>query len=188
METSHVLERALAGCPDREGAEQAMTRSLDLASLYDAYAGPLYRYLVALLSCEQDAEDALQEVFLGLARRRADRIRDTRAYLLKAARHQAFQALRRRRRREREAAMAAVSWVDPEACRPEVRVLALDIDRALCSLPAEQREVVTLHLCEGFSFREIAELCGVPQNTASSRYRLALARLRELLKGGDGDG
>lgn len=162
-----------------------MARPRDLAEVYDAYSRALYRYLLAMLRVEHDAEDAMQELFCSLARVDLRRVEDLRAYLFQAARRQALMVLRARRRHDREAAAAQVSWLDPDACRPDDRALALDIDRALVSLPTEQREVIALHLCDGFSFREIAQLCGIPQNTAASRYRLALARLREMLKGGD---
>jgi len=185
METSRVLDGVkLRG----RTQERVVARPRDLAEVYDAYSGALYRYLLAMLHVEHDAEDAMQELFCSLARVDLQRVEDLRAYLFQAARRQALMMLRARRRHDREAAAAQVSWVDPDACLPDDRALALDIDRALRSLPSEQREMIALHLCEGFSFREIAELCPIPQNTAASRYRLALARLRELLKEGDRDG
>jgi RNA polymerase sigma-70 factor (ECF subfamily) len=176
METSRVLE---AG--DLKGEEAAAERPRDLGEVYDTYAAPLYRFLLTLLGSEQDAEDALQEVFLAVARIGLGRIRELRPYLFQAARRQAIGLLRKRRRR-READID-MSWIDLEACAPEDRALAIDIDRALRSLPAEQREVIALHLSEGHTFREIAALSGTTKDTAFSRYRLGLAKLRDLLKG-----
>jgi RNA polymerase sigma-70 factor (ECF subfamily) len=60
---------------------------------------------------------------------------------------------------------------------------AIDIGRALDDLPPLQREVVVLHLVEGFSFLEIGRLTGVSLFTAAARYRLARARLRTALAG-----
>jgi len=54
--------------------------------------------------------------------------------------------------------------------------------RAIDTLPAEQREVVVLHVLEGFSFREIGGLTGVSMFTAAARYRLATGKLRTLLQ------
>jgi RNA polymerase sigma-70 factor (ECF subfamily) len=45
--------------------------------------------------------------------------------------------------------------------------------------------VIALKLGEDLTFREIAQALGIPKNTAASRYRLALARLRALLEGGE---
>jgi RNA polymerase sigma-70 factor (ECF subfamily) len=185
METSRVLDGTQARSAKRsgQGAEAA-----DLAALYDTHSGPLYRYLVSLLGHVSDAEDALQEVFLGVMRRGGLRgIRDARAYLLQAARRQALQALRGRRGRERQAAAAEISWIDTDAALGDGRELALDIDRALRQLPLEQREAVGLKLGEELTLREIAEALDIPLSTAASRCRRALVRLRELLKEGSDD-
>jgi RNA polymerase sigma-70 factor (ECF subfamily) len=183
METSRLLQRAHARTEEQSG-EQA---GVDLAAIYDAYAAPLYRYLLALLPRPEEAEDALQEVFLGVLRRTGrGRISDLRAYLFRAARNQAFMVLRKRRTREKTLeAVMALSWIDLEECAPGQREAAIDIDRALRQLPAEQREIISLKLAEDLTFREVAEVLGLPRATAASRYRLALERLRSILAGGD---
>jgi len=180
METSRVLHAR-----DLQHQESvASARPTDLGEAYDAFAAPLYRYLLTFLGSREDAEDALQETFLGLARAGVTTVRDLQPYLFQAARRQAIAVMRRRRRRDQETEAAAlVSWIDTETCPQEHRALAIDIDRAVRALPPDQREVVSLHLSQGFTFREIAAMCGVSQNTATSRYRLALAKLREALKG-----
>jgi RNA polymerase sigma factor (sigma-70 family) len=58
---------------------------------------------------------------------------------------------------------------------------AIDLSRALDELPPLQREVIVLHLVEGFSFVEVGRLTGVSLFTAAGRYRLAIARLRTVL-------
>ena len=57
----------------------------------------------------------------------------------------------------------------------------IDLARALDDLPTAQREVIVLHLIEGFSFREVGRLTGVSLFTAAARYRLAIRRLRKTL-------
>ena len=51
----------------------------------------------------------------------------------------------------------------------------------LTCLPYEQREVIVLHLHQDMRFREIAEALGVSINTAQSRYRYGLNKLRSIL-------
>ena len=53
---------------------------------------------------------------------------------------------------------------------------------ALGELPADQRAVVHLKLWEGLTFEQIAELLGIPLNTAASRYRYGIDKLRERLR------
>ena len=182
METSRVLDRVRAKAQER--AKEANGR-VELASIYDAHAASLYRHLLTLLSDVEDAEDALQEVFVGLMRRGArSQIHDLRAYLFRAARNQALMVLRRRRNQERQSAAARVCWIDLDACAVQDREMAVDITDALQQLPLEQREVIALKLGEDLTFVEIGKVLGVSPNTAASRYRLALGRMRMLLEGG----
>ena len=48
-------------------------------------------------------------------------------------------------------------------------------------LPFEQREIIVLHLHQQMRFREIAEALGISINTAQSRYRYGLEKLRSIL-------
>ena len=55
------------------------------------------------------------------------------------------------------------------------------VERAMDELPDAQREVVILRMLEELSFPEIAQALEISQNTAASRYRYALTKLREAL-------
>src|SRR5258708_6849469 len=55
------------------------------------------------------------------------------------------------------------------------------LQKALLSLPAEQREVFILREQAGVPFKEIAEMVGVNENTVKSRMRYALEGLRKAL-------
>jgi RNA polymerase sigma-70 factor (ECF subfamily) len=162
----------------RRGRETAAEAAEDLAALYDAHAGALYRYALTLLSSTVEAEDVVQEVFLGLMRRRGrGRIEHLREYLLRATRNQAFSLLRKRKVRE-----AGETWIEIAAEVGDPNLTA-DISTAISRLPVEQREVIELRLGEGLGFRELAEVLGIPQNTAASRHRLAISKLRAMLAG-----
>ena len=56
------------------------------------------------------------------------------------------------------------------------------MERALDELPAEQRIVLQLKLWEGLTFEQIADALDIPANTAASRYRYGLDKLRERLR------
>jgi RNA polymerase sigma-70 factor (ECF subfamily) len=69
-----------------------------------------------------------------------------------------------------------------EAARGELAAeTRIGLERALAALPAEQREVIALHVFEGRTFQEIATGTGESINTVASRYRYALAKLKQLL-------
>ncbi len=68
------------------------------------------------------------------------------------------------------------------ASEPDEAAFREALSAALGDLPADQRTVVHLKLWEGLTFEQIAELLGIPLNTAASRYRYGLDKLRERLR------
>lgn len=148
-----------------------------LGPLYDAYGRRVYHLLLAYGLPEAEAEDALQETFLALLGRGAAArcIVSVGAYLLGIARHQA--SARRRRRTTEPLAEGEVGPAIGDEAR--VRLQRLHCLRRLSQLPPEQAEVVVLKIWHDLTFAEIAELLRVSPNTAASRYRYALEKLRE---------
>ena len=59
---------------------------------------------------------------------------------------------------------------------------SLRLERALGTLPTEQRELIALKLDADLTFMEIGDLLGISSNTAASRYRYALEKLRAFLQ------
>ena len=49
------------------------------------------------------------------------------------------------------------------------------------TLPADQREVIHLHVFEGMTFQQVADTTGESINTIASRYRYAIAKLRNSI-------
>ena len=91
-----------------------------------------------------------------------------------------------RRRRTREMnyerlAGEAASLFAP-AADPDERAFRAALTEALGELPIEQRAVVHLKLWEGLTFEAIAEALDLSPNTAASRYRYGLDKLRERLR------
>lgn len=152
------------------------------AALYARDGAALFRVAVALLGSPADAEDAVQEVFVGLAQARGtlSAVGNLRAYLFTALRHAAAKAAARRRADRRAPLPDTLAAPEPRglAAGP-----AAELERALAALPADRREVLALKIDAGLTFREIAGVLGVSPNTAASRYRYALAELRAALGG-----
>jgi RNA polymerase sigma-70 factor (ECF subfamily) len=63
------------------------------------------------------------------------------------------------------------------------RTLAAALERAVATLPADQREVVLLRHRLGLTHQEMSETLGVPEGTVKSRLSRALAALRDKLEG-----
>jgi RNA polymerase sigma-70 factor (ECF subfamily) len=150
-----------------------------LGAVYDRHAASLFRHALALTRTRPDAEDLVQAVFVKLATTGAS-LPDVHApgsYLHRMLHTTWLDVSRRRIAMDR-----IVHETPPESHIPAVGAGdAIDLARALEALPAAQREVVVLHLVEGFSFREVGRLTGVSLFTAAARYRLATMRLRKTL-------
>ncbi len=88
----------------------------------------------------------------------------------------------RRRGLARRPILAVIEDVDP-AGPPGTDGTGSDIERGLVLLPQEQREVLLLVALEGLSYREAAEVQGVPIGTVMSRLSRARTALRTHLEG-----
>lgn len=149
-----------------------------LGDLFRAHCDELHRFAAALGGTRAGAEDAVSEVFLQLSAdsARLVSIDQPRAYLFRAVRNQVLKARGR----------AGSSWSElleadlfpAPQLPPEERLAVL---QALRSLPELQRDIVFLKEVLQLSFREIAEALDIPLQTAASRHRYGLARLRQLL-------
>jgi RNA polymerase sigma-70 factor (ECF subfamily) len=141
------------------------------ADLFDRYGALMFQVAWAILRRREDAEDAIQEVFVALARtrRRAAEVANWQAYLLAAVRKPAV------------GAQDVHDLAAPEP-RPIDGDRSLQLESALKTLPADQRELLALKIDGGLTFAEIAALLGISPNTAASRYRYALEKLRALMQ------
>jgi RNA polymerase sigma-70 factor (ECF subfamily) len=159
---------------------------VDIERLYDEHAQALFAFLLNFTRHEADTRDLLQELFIKLAKRPEllDGVRDERAFLLRLAHNLAIDLIRRRGTREKNYEQLAGEplAVFAPTDAPDEGAFREALAAALGELPAEQREVVHLKLWEGLTFEQIAELLGIPLNTAASRYRYGLDKLRARLR------
>jgi|SRR5436190_8267317 len=165
-----------------------MSSPIELERVYDQHAQALFGYLLNLTRDEQDTRDALQQVFVKLARQPdlLRQARDERAFLIRLAQNGAIDLMRRRDARTRNHARFGAEHVPcsqfAPSTDPDEQGFRLELANALGELPVEQRAVVHLKLWEGLTFEEIAEALEISANTAASRYRYGLDKLRSLLR------
>jgi RNA polymerase sigma-70 factor (ECF subfamily) len=163
-----------------------MLESAELERLYDEHAPSLFAFLLNLTRDEADTRDVLQEIFVKLARepKWLAGVRDERAFLIRLAHNAVIDLIRRRsaRQRTREQFVAENISLFAPASDPDEKLFREELSAALGELPAEQRAVVHLKLWEGLTFQEIAAALDISPNTAASRYRYGLDKLRERLR------
>jgi RNA polymerase sigma-70 factor (ECF subfamily) len=161
-------------------------RGPELRRLYDGHAQPLYAFLLNLTRDEADTRDLLQDIFVKLAREPdlLAGVRDERAFLIRLAHNAAIDLIRRcgTRERTRENYAADAPSLFAPAQDPDAETFRTELSRALAELPPEQRAVVHLKLWAGLTFEDIAGALDIPLNTAASRYRYGLDKLRARLR------
>jgi len=158
----------------------------DLERLYDAHAQAIFAFILNLTRSEAETRDVLQEVFVKLASRPEllGEVRDERGFLLRLGHNLALDLMRRRGARERrhEQFAAEADVVFETSHEIDEQSFRNALSEALDTLPVEQRAVAHLKLWEGFTFEVIAETLDISPNTAASRYRYAIDKLRERLR------
>ncbi len=162
-------------------------RAIEL--LYDQYGGVAFALAYRMLGERGLAEDVVQEAFLNIWRQGAlfDAERGSaRTWVLTIVHHRAIDQVRSMRRRTRadaeiKEAMPLVSTEDTWAS--VAQGLERDrVRRAMAALPPEQGQVVEMIYYGGLTHQEVAERVGIPLGTVKGRLRLALEKLRELLR------
>ncbi len=155
-------------------------------TLYRRHNDALYRYLLRRCRHRDTAEDIFQEVWSKIIRAR-DRYRPTAKFttFLYHVAHNCFvDHLRRNQRHEKAAAFDPELQAAPGTCLDEEAERSLArrrLDAALAGLPDEQRDVFLLHEEGHLTLDEIAAVTGVNRETAKSRLRYAVKKLKAAI-------
>ncbi|MDR1190567.1 MAG: RNA polymerase sigma factor [Verrucomicrobiales bacterium] len=152
-----------------------------LERIYHEHGAALFAYLLNLSRSVTVSEDLLHELFLKLSRRSAlawKFVRHQRRYLLRAAYCLFVDYCRREK--TRALMLENFSAGQPRLFEPapETEADSEAVAAWLGELPPEQRAIVHLKIWEQLTFREIAAQLHIPADTAASRYRYALDKLR----------
>lgn len=169
------------------------------ARLVDRHEKGIFNFCLRMLGSRPAAEDATQEVLLKVVRsaERWTPKAKVRTWMYAIARNHCIDEARKAKHRQTESldrplkaeqegeATVLDRVADERAPAPDRGAdsarLREPLVRALAALPEEQREVFIMREQVGLPFKEIAEIAGVPENTAKSRMRYALEGLRASL-------
>lgn len=154
-----------------------------LETLYDAHHRQAIGLAFRMLGDLGDAEEVVQEVFLGAWRsgHTYDAGRgSTHTWILSMVRNRSIDTLRARKRRP---VQQLGEGIDPPDSSDVPAQAASNVDAesaraALDSLPPDQKQVIELAYFGGLSHSEIATQLAAPIGTVKGRIRLGLDRLR----------
>jgi len=153
------------------------------AKLHDRYAPIVNRLVWRLLGADADHDDLVQQVFCKVIEH-AERLRDPSclgAWVQRTTVNTVYEELRRREVRRLFLRERARAEFHPDLTRDtEIRDLLLCAQTLLARLPAKDRIVFVLHFVEGYSLREVADLCGFSLRTAKRRLGAVNSRFRKL--------
>lgn len=157
-----------------------------LCRIYDKYKDYLLKISAALVNDKSAAEDVVHDVVIMLAQS-AERIKLTgslKSFLATCVANRARNVNNHQLLRT-ACDLDQAELIISKSPRPDQWIIEneeLDrLNNALSQLPYEQREVITLHLYGSMKFKAIAKLQQISTNTAQSRYRYGLDKLRSLL-------
>jgi len=165
----------------KQGSKDALGR------IYEKYKTDLLVLAMALLNDSGAAEDAVHDAFVSFVRA-IDRYRfngSLKGFLLTCVANRARNMIKAKHRQcveltpEESVCSGAKGPPQSILCNEHLEALS----RALAQLPYEQREIIMLHFQGEMTFTRIADAVGISVNTAKSRYRYGLDKLRSYLDG-----
>jgi RNA polymerase sigma-70 factor (ECF subfamily) len=155
--------------------------SSQIGGWFEAHAGALVLFARQWLPDRAAAEDVVQDVFVALMNqsRPPDHLR---AWLFTAVRNAAISHVRGHHRRVGREVRVAGGRPDWFESRTEDLIDAADAQRALESLPGEQREVIVMRIWGQMTLNEISRVTGDAISTLFSRYQKGLSQIKQLME------
>jgi len=181
QESRQMIEDEVLKWKFKRGSRDALRR------IYEKYLNRLLTLAMALLNDTSMAEDVVHDVFVSFAESARDfkLAGSLKSYLTTCVVNRARDRIRANRRSPMQ--LDAAESISSKSGGPDHAILCSEesqrLNRTVARLPAEQREVIVLHLKAEMKFRQIAKLHGVSINTIQGRYRYGLKKLRSVLNG-----
>ena len=159
-----------------------------LTDVYDQFSSFVYGLAQRVIGDPRAAEDVTQDVFVSVWERPESfepSRGSLRTWLGMLAHRRAVDHVRReearRRRSQREASQPSTT---PDVEEMAIALVTAErVRTALDLLPEDQRRAIQLAYFGGKTYRQVAEVLGIPEGTAKSRLRLGLRRIADSLEG-----
>ena len=158
-------------------------KSKETEQMMEAERNGLLQYACYRLGNIEDAEDAVQDVFVKMQQRLTEKredIKNLTAYLYRTLANLCIS-------RQREAKRTLTIPIDglPDPIEPETEDFEQEfrrINQLLSEIPDEQAEVIRLRFIGDKSFPEIADILSIPLTTAKSRFAYGLEKIKRGMR------
>lgn len=160
-----------------------MRDTIDIEKVYDVHSQRLYNISLRIVGCSNDAEEIMHDSLLKYWHfQRKSEIKDLGKWLTSICIRRSIDRLREKNRRN----WFLESYEDPalqeDAFSDEDQFEVDDIVKALHELPDIYRAVVSMHLFEGYDYREISQITGAKEGTIRTIYTRGRQKLAAILK------
>ncbi len=164
------------------------------AKFVEKYVHSVYNFVFFIVKDESDAADITQETFIKAWQHFNEyySTKSFKSWILMIAKNTAFDFLKKKKEipfsdfsTDENDELFEETIADSEKNPEELLIEqeeAARLNTLLQMLPDSQRMVVVLHIHEGMTFNEVAELLDESLNTVKSRYHRGILRLRELFQ------
>lgn len=146
-----------------------------ITEVYDRHVDTVYRVCFSIMGNKQDAEDAVQSVFVKFLESKKSfiDIEHEKAWLIVTAKNKCFDLHRKWwRKKVIDYDLNSVGWIGTDSFKHS------DLEEKLRKLPSTHRLILYLHYYEGYKIAEIANMLEININTVKSRMRSARKRLK----------
>jgi len=155
----------------------------------DTYGGLVWSLALRMLANSEDAEDAVQEIFIDVwknAGRFDEALASETTFIAMIARRRLIDRLRKTDRRPSIDSLEDI-LAEPENKEQNIQlcVEAKEAAKAFKYLRPEQRQILHLSIIQGYSHQEIADALSMPLGTVKTHARRGLLQVREILDSGD---
>ena len=154
---------------------------VDIQSLYERYAPMVHRRCRALLRDDEEAVEAMQDVFVEVCRRQESlEVAAPSSFLYRTATNVCLNRIRSRKRRPQDADTELVERI---AAAPEAEdrtLIGTFLDRVFERELPNTREMAVMHLVDGMTLQEVADEVGLSVSGVRKRLRLLKAHVAEL--------
>ncbi len=153
---------------------------MNIEEYYRTYGSMVYRRCMRLLNDEDEAVDAMQEVFVKLLEMRATEVRAPSSLLYVIATRSCLNRIRSRRRRPEtpdEELIHGVAHANDSGSRSQARLM---LGRLFKHNPETSRVIALLHFLDGLTLQETADEVGMSVSGVRRRIRVMRQQLHEL--------
>lgn len=155
-----------------------------LGELYDLTHLDIYRYIFSIVHSKEYAQDLTHDTYIHIYKNAKlySGKGHAKAWLMTVSRNITYMSLRKTNRTT--VVDYDIDGIDTGMDQIHDKIM---LQKIMKELNEEEREIIVLHVVEGLTFKEIAEILGIGLSTTLSKYHRSLKKLKKSYGGGDNE-